>query len=239
MRRIGQMVWQMIRMWTHRHELYNVWYNFRWNQPTRILILSLNSRRNKNLYHSWTADAFVISLDVQPHIIMWDYYSNQKGPPGIFFILFCVSLRIRRAPAVSAHIQQQFSSSLSFSSVRCAPGSGLPSFLLVHRSLPPPPPCASLQPMCCCVGCSLYAICIRTRWVGRPWHQIEVAARNTLPLSSSGHRMKALILRLYTYIVTLSNVALDLENVTMAAIWSINSFYNVSISSSTFFILFN
>lgn len=112
----------------------------------RILILNLNSRRNKNLYHRWTADAFVISLDVQPHIIMWDYYSNQKGPPGVFFFLFCVSLRIRRAPAVSAHIQQQFCS-LLFSSVRCAPGSGLPSFLLVHRSLPPPPPCASLQPM--------------------------------------------------------------------------------------------
>lgn len=59
-----------------------------------------------------------------------------------------MSLRIRRAPAVSAHIQQQFSSSLSFS-LACAvpPGSGLASFLLVHRSLPPPPPCASLQPM--------------------------------------------------------------------------------------------
>ncbi len=236
MPRIGQMVWQMIRMWTHRHELYNVWYNFRWNQPTRILILILNSRRNKNLYHRWTADAFVISLDVQPHIIMGDYYSHQKGPPRDIFFLFCVSLRIRRALAVSAHIQQQFSSLFRALCTWLRLGQ-----FPIGPSLSPPTTTLR-QPSanaCCCVGCSLYAICIRTRWVGRPWHQIEVAARNTLPLSSSGHRMKALILRLYKSIVTLSNVALDLENVTMAAIWSIISFYNVSISSSICLILFN
>jgi hypothetical protein len=214
------------------------WFDRWFECERRILILNLNSRRNKNLYHRWTADAFVISLDVQPHIIMWDYYSHQKGPPRDIFFILCVA-----AHPSSAGRQRAYPAAVLLSLILFR---ALCTWLrLAQFPIGPslsPPTTTLRQPSanaCCCVGCSLYAICIRTRWVGRPWHQIEVAARNTLPLSSSGHRMKALILRLYTYIVTLSNVALDLENVTMATIWSINSFYNVSISSSICFILFN
>ncbi len=93
------------------------------NAPLWIIINVCNC--NSNCYRCF---CFFSRCTTSHNNIAICYYSHQKGspPPGYFFLNFVCRC---------ASVERQQSARISFSCVRCAPGSGLLSFLLVHRSL--------------------------------------------------------------------------------------------------------